>query len=279
MIYTNYHTHTTFCDGSSAPEDYIKKAIELNIQHLGFSSHAPVPFKNGWSMKYDQMSTYTETLINLKEKYKKNINIYIGLEIDHIPGITNPVSYFKNEMHLDFAIGGIHLVKPAHTDRLWFIDGPEINYHKGICEIYNYDIRTAVEQYFTQLWELITNHEFDIIAHFDKIKMHNHGRYFNEESDWFIDLIDKTLVLIQKKGLVVEANTRGIYKGRCEHLFPGEDTLAKCLKMNIPVTISTDAHDPLDLLKLYDETIDVLKHIGFKGIHMFDGKKWVLNQF
>lgn len=279
MVYTNYHTHSLFCDGNSSPEVITEMAISLGMQDLGFSSHAPVPFTNQWSMKFDMMQQYANTIDALKEKYRGQLNIYKGLEIDHIPGITNSINYFKEQMNLDYTIGGIHLVKPAHTDRLWFIDGPEINYHKGMCEIYKYETLKAVTDYFHQLWELINEQTFDIIAHFDKVKMHNKGRYFNEEADWFIAFIDQTLELIKKKNIIVEVNTRGIYKGRCEQLFPGEDTLAKCLKMDIPVTISTDAHAPEDLLKLYDETVDTLKHIGFKGIYRFTGNRWEQQDF
>ena len=39
MIKTNYHTHSTFCDGKNTPEEMVLKAIEDNFDILGFSSH------------------------------------------------------------------------------------------------------------------------------------------------------------------------------------------------------------------------------------------------
>lgn len=35
----NYHTHTTFCDGSDTAEDVVLAAIGKGFLHLGFSGH------------------------------------------------------------------------------------------------------------------------------------------------------------------------------------------------------------------------------------------------
>ena len=35
----NYHTHTTFCDGSDSAEDVVLAAIDKGFSHLGFSGH------------------------------------------------------------------------------------------------------------------------------------------------------------------------------------------------------------------------------------------------
>jgi histidinol phosphatase-like PHP family hydrolase len=44
-MWSNFHTHSTYCDGKSSMEEHIAKARELKVSHLGFSSHAPLPFK------------------------------------------------------------------------------------------------------------------------------------------------------------------------------------------------------------------------------------------
>ena len=76
----NLHTHSYFCDGKEEPEEYVKQAIELGYHTLGFSSHAPVPFENNFSLKEDKMEEYFSTIRALGEKYKDKINIlaFIG---------------------------------------------------------------------------------------------------------------------------------------------------------------------------------------------------------
>ena len=44
MIKTNYHTHTTYCDGVNTAEEMIQSAIEKRFSILGFSSHSIYPF-------------------------------------------------------------------------------------------------------------------------------------------------------------------------------------------------------------------------------------------
>ncbi len=40
MIYkTDYHMHSTFSDGRSAPEDYIEPALVAGLSEIGFSEH------------------------------------------------------------------------------------------------------------------------------------------------------------------------------------------------------------------------------------------------
>ena len=40
MIYkTDYHIHSSYSDGRSAPEDYIVTAIAAGLSEMGFSDH------------------------------------------------------------------------------------------------------------------------------------------------------------------------------------------------------------------------------------------------
>ena len=40
---TNYHTHTTWCDGKDTPRRVIQAAIAKGFDAIGFSSHAMLP--------------------------------------------------------------------------------------------------------------------------------------------------------------------------------------------------------------------------------------------
>lgn len=175
---------------------------------------------------------------------------------------------------LDYTIGAIHLVKNRNTGELWFIDGPEINYTIGLTRIFNDDIKLAVETYFSQLNEMISTQKPTIVGHFDKVKMNNKGRFFSESEDWYENLVKETITCIKKAGSIVEVNTRGIYKKRSDSLYPGIFALKEIHKMNIPVTISSDAHKPEELTSYFPETISILKDIGFNEVMQFDGESW-----
>lgn len=271
----NFHTHTNFCDGSSEPEVYVKKALSLGFQKLGFSGHAPVPFENGFAIKEEKLETYCNTILQLKEKYKKQISIYLALEIDFIPGLTRSFSDFRKQYPLDYTIGSIHLVINPDKDGLWFIDGAKIEeYDDGLNNAFDGDIKQAVTTFYNQTNEMLISQNPDIIGHFDKIKMNNRNRYFTQDEKWYQLLISETIEIIKEQGTIVEVNTRGLYKKRSEELFPGIDILKQILKHNIPITISSDAHKPEELSLLLNETALILKEIGFKSLSVFDGKKW-----
>jgi histidinol-phosphatase (PHP family) len=270
----NYHTHTFFCDGVAEPEAYVQAAIELGFEALGFSAHAPLPFANRWSLKPERIEEYIDSIASLKKKYNNEIKVHTGLEIDYIPGITRSIAEFKKQYALDYTIGGVHLVKCPQSDKLWFIDGSPEGYDIGLIEIFNLDIHKAVGCYFSQLWEMISIQKPDIIAHFDKIKMNNRGIYFSVDDPWYRDYIYKTIKIISKGNCIVEVNTRGIYKKRSEELYPSVWILEELFKHGIPVTISSDAHKPDELIKQIPETLQILKDIGFKAIIALSDKGW-----
>lgn len=274
MKLVNYHTHSRFCDGSAEPEEYIKAAIGMDFAALGFSAHAPLPFANRWCLKQERMDEYITTIRGLKKKYDGKIKIHLGLEIDYIPGITQKISELKKKHGLEYAIGGVHLVQSPQSEHLWFIDGSPEGYDIGLIEIFGQDIRKAVGCYFKQLQEMIRTQKPDIIAHFDKIKMNNRKIYFSPDEDWYHDHINKTIKIIEASGSIVEVNTRGLYKQRCDELYPSVWILEELLRLGVPVTVSSDAHKPEELIKQIPETVQLLKDIGFKGVMALGDSGW-----
>jgi histidinol-phosphatase (PHP family) len=272
----NLHTHCHYCDGSSAPEEYVKEAIRQGFHTLGFSSHAPVPFENKFAIQSEsKLVEYADEIRSLKLKYKKELNIFLASEMDFIPGITSEFAHFNKLAGLDYVIGGVHLLKHPAKDTLWFIDGPRREiYDDGLRDIFDGDIQLAVKTYWRQIREMINTQSFDIVAHLDKIKMHNQNRFFTENEPWYQQELLETLQLIAKKEIIVEVNTRGIYKGRSEELFPGIDALKKILDFGIPITLNSDAHLPEDLSKHFPEARVILKKIGFKKIRVFTKDGW-----
>jgi histidinol-phosphatase (PHP family) len=298
----NLHTHTRFSDGSSEPEVYIQEAIRQGFSVLGFSDHTPVPFENKFALSEENLPVYCDTILALKKKYagdqpgpgNKGVSrdllppgtsnssgmnpfpeILLGVEIDFIPGMTRPFSSYRELFDLDYTIGSVHLVRNSEAGGLWFIDGPDISiYDEGIQKMFAGNGRHAVTAYYRQIQEMISDHNPDIIGHMDKVKMYNRGRYFSESDVWYIDLVDETLGLISESGAVVEVNTRGLYKKRSDTLFPGPEILKKILKLNIPVTISSDAHKPEELSFLFEEARSALRTLGFKAQWVLTGKGW-----
>jgi len=277
----NFHTHCHYCDGSSAPVDYVEEAIRQGFEALGFSSHSPLPFSNKFALQGDEkLLTYADEIRQLKITFQGQISLYLGLELDFVPGITKPFEYFRSLAGLDYTIGGVHLIKKPDQDVLWFIDGPlQQTYDEGMKLLFGADVRSAITTYWQQVREMISSQKPNVVAHLDKIKMHNKNRYFDEDETWYVDQTDQTLELIKKTGTIVEVNTRGIYKGRSEELFPGITILKKIHQLGIPVTISADAHRPEELSAYFEQAFLILKSIGFDRLMFLTSKGWIERPF
>lgn len=262
----NHHTHSNFSDGALAPEEYVTEAIRLKYITLGFSSHAPVTFTNKYALKEERRQEYQQTIRNLQQKYADRIGIYLGLEIDYIPGVTRDFDFLRKDMGLDFAIGAIHFVKNENGDQeKWFIDGAgSETYDKGLKELFDNDIRKGVQAYYHTVISMVTTQKPDIIAHLDKIKMHNGGRFFREDEPWYVALVDEALDVIAGSGCIVEINSRGVYKKRCPDPFPSLTILKKLKQLKVPITLSSDAHTPEELNPGMDIVIASALEAGYK---------------
>ena len=294
----NLHTHSIYSDGKSLPREIMEEAIRQGLTTIGFSEHSPLPFDNTFSVKSADMPRYVAEIAQLKAEFKDKIDIYCALEADYLTGVSEPFSVTKEKYHLDYLIGGVHLVidpalrqaqGPAKSkviepvempaisaDEIWFIDGPKWEvYDEGLQKFFNGDIRRAVRRFFEQSNEMIENEQFDIIAHFDKIKMHNRDRYFHEDEPWYRKLALETLDLIREKGLVMEINTRGIYKKRYNGFYPSPWLMEEACKMGVPAIISADAHHFSEITLEFAAAEEALKRAGYRSVVNFKDGCWV----
>jgi histidinol-phosphatase (PHP family) len=275
MLNYNLHQHTRFSDGKDEPEKYIEKALELGFTAMGFSEHSPLPFDNDFSLKDGEVDEYIRTIDRLKEKYSDRLAVYRALEMDFIPDMSEDFDYWRDRCRTDYLIGSVHLVKPDETDELWFTDGPDYRiYDQGIDDFFGGDIRKAVKAFYHQTNRMIETQQFEIIGHFDKITMHNWNRFFTDDEKWYRRLVDETVELIKQKGLIVEVNTRGIYKKRSETFFPDGYALQQVKENNIPVLISSDAHQASEINMLFDEAVRYLLDKGFRELMFFEKGIW-----
>lgn len=275
MTYFSYHTHSSFCDGLLDPESYIKEAVKIGMSAVGFSSHAPLNDQVVWAMKDFKLEEYLSEISRLKQKYCHKINIYLSLELDYIPGYTKSFEYWRKTAGLDYTIGSVHLVASDFSGDYWFLDGPSTNYSEGLQTLFGGDIKKAVSAYYHQVIEMIETQSPDVVGHVDKVKMNNKDNYFLEHEPWYVELLDKTLEAIEKSGSIVEVNTRGLYKMKSKKHFPDDYFLDECKKRNIPITISTDAHHPSELIKHFDQTRIYLKQKGFERFSVFHNGFWI----
>lgn len=274
MRWTNYHSHTNFCDGSDAPESYIVSALEHKMFAYGFSGHAPLPFDTNWTMKKDKVQSYLSEIKRLKDLYNQKIEIYCGLEVDYIPGITS-INKLARELNLDYTIGSVHYVDKFKDGRHWTIDSSEKEFNNGLKAIFDGNIKLAVKKYYKLLRDMIKKDCPDIIGHFDKIKLPLIKNYaFDESESWYKKEIADTLEIIAETNAIVEINTRGLYKHGIKNVYPGKWIIKSMAELGIPLVLNSDAHKPSEVIAGFEPVAKMLHFAGYETLFSLVHGEW-----
>jgi histidinol-phosphatase (PHP family) len=280
MYWTNYHSHCLYCDGTSELESYLHEAVSQKVKSYGFSSHAPLPFPTLWAMRYGKVAQYLEEATHLKTKFRDLIQVYVGMEVDYIPDMTGPKSDFIQSLRLDYVIGSVHFVYGFPDGTRWEIDNTSKIFKEGLKHIYKNNIRKAIKDYYHLLREMIEVQTPDVVGHLDKIKIHNaNNDFFDESEKWYQKNVIKTLESMAKTGCVLEVNTRGEYKKKVNTTYPSRWILELALEMQIPITISSDAHHPKEITGNFQNTAELLRKIGFRQLKILWNGTWQFCDF
>ena len=156
----NYHTHTARCGhASGTEEEYILRAIEGGITHMGFSDHLPARFPNGSQSGYripmEQARDYMDTLYALREKYKDQIQLHIGFEMEYYP------SFFPAMLNTARELGAEYLLLGQH------FTGDEYPYDNNFYVVLPTDDPALLDEYVTNVLTAMDTGLFTYVAHPD----------------------------------------------------------------------------------------------------------------
>ena len=247
------HNHTTRCNHAEGTVDeYIQKAIELGIDIYGFSEHAPMDFDPHYRLAFEEMQAYTDDILNAKERYKDDINILFGYEVDYLPGhMDDRVLGAK----VDYLIGSVHFIDK------WSFDNPEF-----IAGWKDKDIDEIWQAYFEATEAMARSGKFDIVGHLDLIKVFK----FLPKKD-VRTLAKDALHAIKRSNMVLEVNTAGLRKPIGE-LYPSRELLEEAYALDIPITFSSDAHSVEQVGFAYDLATALVKEVGYTKAATFEGR-------
>jgi histidinol-phosphatase (PHP family) len=275
LSWANYHSHTYYCDGTSEPIKYIRKALKMGLPAYGYSSHAPVNFPTDWCMPEEKLKKYLLEIRNLKNQFKDSIEIYTGLEIDYFNGEDGMNKDRLGEFQLDYFIGSVHFVGSFANGMHWNIDTSFKLFLKGLKEIYNLNFRKATIEYYETTRRMIEDLQPTIVGHIDKIKMFNPlGNFFREDETWYKDQIMLTINTLKKKNCIVEINTRGYYKYNQAELYPSTWIIDLMKKAGIPLMINSDSHHPSEIIKGMSYAATKLKALSIDKIYALYRNRW-----
>lgn len=258
MSFSNYHTHTSFCDGNNTPEEMVLAAVDAGLSEIGFSGHSHLPAEPDWTMSVEGTKAYRKTVLGLAEKYKDKINIRFGIEQDYWSDTSELGSY-------EYVIGAVHSIRG--DDTTWSsIDYRLENFNRCIELYCDGDVMNMAEQYFELVGNLYERTHCDIIAHFDLITRFN-DEILKDTGKDLVDTNDKRYIEAERKALekltatpvIFEINTGAMARGYKSAPYPGSRVLKYLGEKQIPVILSSDSHSYDTLTYAFDEAMELVK--------------------
>ena len=238
------HNHTTLCNHAEGTiSEYIEKALSAGTKYFGFSDHAPMDFDRKYRMKFDEMLRYKKDVFNAKERYKEEIEILFGYEVDYLAAHMDKRVL---DADVDYLIGSVHFIDG------WGFDNPEF-----IGNYKHQDIDTIWQKYFDTIEKMAQSNLFDIVGHLDLIKVFK----FMPKKD-INELAHNALTAIKKADMTLELNVSGFRKP-VKEAYPSASLLQKAYELDIPITFGSDAHKPEQVAMFNDEIIQMARDAGY----------------
>ena len=273
---TDYHMHFEYGDYDFAwVEGFFDAAKKRGIEEIGISEHSHTfpefekfyyddlilddsevgEFQKVW-LKTNKFKHTLQDYFNFMAELKKNHKVKIGIEVCNF---QNQVATKKilDAWNFDYRIGSVHFLNG------WGYDASKIK-----SEWQNHDLRQIYETYTQEIERLCATEIYDIIGHPFNIRLFKFLPDF-DATEYF----ERAAAAMKKFNLVVDVNTGTKYRYPIQEISPCEDFMKIAAAYDLPIIISSDAHQPEDCGRFSDEAIEYVKKFGYKKTVRFSERQ------
>ncbi len=255
----DYHMHTPLCGHAEGePAAYVKHAIKVGLEEIGFSDHAPLLTHKDptITMDHSQVSIYHHMIESVKKEYEDQLTVRVGIEADFIPGYEDLTKKMLAMYPYDYVIGSVHFIAE------WGFDDPI-----QLKEWKKKDVNTVYRQYYKLLRKSALSRMFDILGHVDLVK-----KFDFKPTEDMMEEVEENARIFKKTGVVVEINSSGLRKP-VKEIYPSLAHLQMYARHNVPITFGSDAHTPQDVGKDFDKSRELAVLAGYTEYVTFEKRK------
>ena len=249
---SNFHTHSTWCDGKNTVEEMVRGALDQGFTTLGFSSHAMFPADPwNWPVTAAKAAGYADDVRACAARHAGRLRVLCGIEADFVQGACTPDRAAYAALKPDYVIGSVHTV--VAPDGAWVdVDNTPELLVRGVKEHFGGDSAAFVRAYFAQERAMIAACDFDIVGHPDLVRKFNRVLgYLDETADWYRAELEETAAALAASGKLTEVNTGGIARGWIDDAYPSPAFRALLRARGVRFVLSADAHSVADLAVPY----------------------------
>ena len=253
MRYSNLHNHSNFSDGKHSLEENVLSAIEKNMLSLGFSDHSFTACDTSYCMPLSRYDKYLETIARLKEKYREQIPLFAGLELDYYSQ-ADPSDY-------DYLLASVHYI--VRDGVCHPIDHSPQQQLDCIRDAFHGSVLDMAKCYYDMLTEHVEKTRPAVVGHFDVITKFS---LMPEEDEKYQTIAADALREILKYCPYVEMNTGAISRGYRVTPYPNPVLLKFIREQGGEIIINGDSHSADSLAQSFDTCEELAKAAGFDHV-------------
>lgn len=271
------HTHTHYCLHASGEhaEEYVLKAIQEGFTVYSFTEHLPFsdsflkkfPYdeqiKGELGLRNDDLDGYFREMLALKEKYRDQIQLLVGLEIDYLPGEEAYLRSMLKEYgkFLDDGLISVHIIAGQGGWRC--LDVSPADFTEGLLEHYGTYEQVQLA-YYQAIKEAVTvdlgPYKPQRIGHLTLCYKYQHyfGQAGQVSAKVHATVVD-LLTTIKRQGYSLDCDMAGLFKKYCQEPYPAPWIIKMAQELKIPLVYGSDAHAVQDVGRAYDHFLQVTK--------------------
>lgn len=264
----DYHVHTAFCPHGSSDilDSYIEQAIQRGLNEISFTEHAPLPesFQDPTplqdsAMRWEDLHEYISVIKQAKERYKRQIKINLGFEVDYIEGFEKETTDFLNEYgpFIDDGILSVHMLKTPSEDDFVCIDYSSDEFAR-IIQLFG-SVEAVYDRYYRTVEKAIRadlgTFKPKRIGHLTLIRKFQ-KKYTVDQS--YEAMITYLLDLIVKYHHELDINTAGLFKEHCGTIYPPEQVIYQAIEKGITLKPGSDSHQANHIGRGFEHLSDLL---------------------
>ena len=239
MTPSNYHTHTSYCDGRDTPEELILEAIRLGCPAIGFTGHSYTPFDLSYCMTLENTERYNEEIPRLKEKYKGKINVLFGIEQDYFSDMPTD--------RYDYVIGAVHYIEKDGA--FLSVDDSKETQIADVKRYYGGDYYAYCEDYYRLVGRVYEKTKCKIVAHLDLVtKFNEAGNLFDTNHPRYVAAADAAIRALLPRPVTFEINYGAVARGYRKTPYPDPRIIHTLRQAGARIITTSDCHDKRYLL-------------------------------
>ena len=272
----DYHMH--FEKGSydeEWAEGFFAAATRRGLEEIGISEHSHTfpefkplyyqdlvlddsfigKFQQQW-LRSNKFKYTIDDYFRFMEKLQRRHQVKIGMEVCNFQDQKQVADILK-DYKFDYLIGSVHFLHG------WAYDSSEI-----IAEWERHDLQDIYEWYVEEAEKLADSGLYDVLGHPFNIRLFKFFPDFDAAP--YLERVAKALA---KAGMAVDVNTGTYYRYPVQEISPYQDFMRLAAKYDLPVILTSDAHQPEDCGAYHDEAVQYVHSFGYSQTLRFSQRQ------